>query len=216
MPRLDTVDQATGLPVRQPATIRDEKSAPGELVHIDTKKLGRIPDGGGHHRPWLCLPVSCRGQSLSVSLSEILTDERKETAAFWQRAYAFFSMLEVTVQALMTANGACYRSRLFNDTLNPEITHRFSIPYRHQTNGKLERFNRTLAQEWATQTPIFSNKVGLGILFLGINIVASLLLLIPFVGWAVYFLVLLPVWITSMAMALTTAKKWNRQHGIIS
>lgn len=59
-------------------------------------------------------------------------------------------------------------------------------------------------------------RVGLGITFLGINIVASLLWFIPFLGWILFFLVLLPVWITSMTMAFTTAKKWNRQHGIIS
>lgn len=59
-------------------------------------------------------------------------------------------------------------------------------------------------------------RVALGILFLEINIVASLLLLIPFLGWVLFFLVLLPVWIISMVMAFTTAKRWNRQHGIIS
>lgn len=59
-------------------------------------------------------------------------------------------------------------------------------------------------------------RVAFGILFLGINTVASLLLLIPFLGWVLFFLVLLPVWIISMVMAFTTAKRWNRQHGIIS
>lgn len=63
---------------------------------------------------------------------------------------------------------------------------------------------------------MMQGRVGLGILFLGINVVASLLLFIPFLGWILFFLVLLPVWIISMSMAFSTAKKWNRQHGIIS
>jgi len=63
---------------------------------------------------------------------------------------------------------------------------------------------------------MLQGRVGLGILFLGINVVTSLLLFIPFLGWVLFFLVLIPVWIISMAMAFSTAKKWNRQHGIIS
>lgn len=59
-------------------------------------------------------------------------------------------------------------------------------------------------------------RVGLGILFLGTNIVVSFLLFIPVLGWILFFLVMLPVWIISMAMAFSTAKNWNRQHGIIS
>lgn len=63
---------------------------------------------------------------------------------------------------------------------------------------------------------MLQGRVGLGIMFLGINVVTSLLLFIPFLGWVLFFLVLIPVWIISMAMAFSTAKKWNRQHGIIS
>jgi len=63
---------------------------------------------------------------------------------------------------------------------------------------------------------IVQGRVGLGLLFLGTNVVASLLLIIPILGWILFFLILLPVWIISMAMAFSTAKRWNRQHGIIS
>ena len=86
-----------------------------------------------------------------VVYSEILDDERKQTAAgFIQRANAFFKDLGITVQAVMTDNGACYRSRAFNQVLSAAgIKHRYTRPYRPQTNGKVERFNRTLAHEWA-------------------------------------------------------------------
>ena len=165
MPRLAWLDQATGLPVRKPTPIRYEKSRPGELVHVDIKKLGRIPDGGGHRK----LGVAGRknngygnkGRGFAylhhavddhsrLAYSEILTDERQETAAaFWQRAERFFTDAGISITAVMTDNGSCYRSRLFNETLGPNIKHRFTKPYRPQTNGKVERFNRTLAQEWA-------------------------------------------------------------------
>jgi transposase InsO family protein len=81
--------------------------------------------------------------------SEHLADERKETAAgFWRRAEAFFTAAGITVTAVMTDNGSCYRSRDFAAALGP-IQHRWTRPHRPQTNGKVERFNRTLATEWA-------------------------------------------------------------------
>src|SRR5699024_10195599 len=164
-PRLAHVDGAAGLPVRRPAPRRYEKASPGERVHVDSKKLGRIPDGGGHRK----LGVAGRtnngygntGRGYSylhhavddhsrLAYSEILADERQETATgFWQRAHAFFAQAGITVTAVMTDNGACYRSRLLNNTLGETIKHRYTRPYHPQTNGKVERFNRTLAQEWA-------------------------------------------------------------------
>ncbi len=85
-----------------------------------------------------------------LAYSEILGDERKETAAgFWSRANAYFNSHGVTVKQVLTDNGSCYRSHLFKQTLGPEITHKRTRPYRPQTNGKVERFNRTLNQEWA-------------------------------------------------------------------
>ena len=85
-----------------------------------------------------------------VAYSEILDDERKETAAgFWTRANAFFASLGVTVTAVMTDNGACYRSHAFADALGDGVKHKWTKPYRPQTNGKIERFHRTLADGWA-------------------------------------------------------------------
>ncbi|QEO08685.1 IS481 family transposase [Protaetiibacter larvae] len=175
MPRLVHVDQATGLPVRAPKPVRYEVAAPGELVHVDIKKLGRIPDGGGwrihgrgstqDRRAGSARDRAARrGASPSrgytflhhavddhsrLAYSEQLPDERKETAAgFWLRAAAFFAEHGITVTAVMTDNGSCYRSRAFAAALG-NIQHRWTRPYRPQTNGKVERFNRTLATEWA-------------------------------------------------------------------
>ncbi|WP_082574242.1 MULTISPECIES: IS481 family transposase [unclassified Nocardioides] len=176
MPLLAHLDQATGLPVRKPKPQRYEAAAPGELVHVDIKKLGRIPDGGGwwaHDRgsaqdrragaardkaARAGAPGS-RGYSFlhhavddysRLAYSEILTDEKKETAAeFWKRARAFFADAGIAVSAVMTDNGACYRSHAFAAALGEDVKHRRTRPYRPQTNGKVERFNRTLGAEWA-------------------------------------------------------------------
>jgi len=176
MPLLSHLDQATGLPVRKPRAVRYEKQTPGELVHVDIKKLGRIPDGGGwrihgrgSHQQRRTLQATKRvareggkpsrgyvylhhavDDHSRLAYSEILADERKETAAgFWERARAFFAAANIKVAAVMTDNGSCYRSRTFATALGPGVKHRFTRPYRPQTNGKVERFNRTLAQEWA-------------------------------------------------------------------
>lgn len=163
MPLLVNVDQATGLPVRRPKPIRYEVDRPGELVHVDIKKLGRIPDGGGHRflgrqagnrnnrkrgRGYAFLHHAVDDHS-RMAYSEILGDERKETAAaFWGRAHAFFTDLDIDVTAVLTDNGSCYRSGDFAEALGT-AKHRRTRPYRPQTNGKVERFNRTLATEWA-------------------------------------------------------------------
>lgn len=163
MPRLDHLDQASGLPVRRPAPARYEAARPGELVHVDVKKLGRIPDGGGHRfvgRIAGNRNNKKRGLGYSflhhavddysrIAYSEILGDERRETAAgFWERARAHFERAGIRVEAVMTDNGSCYRSHAFRDAL-AGAKHRRTRPYRPQTNGKVERFNRTLATEWA-------------------------------------------------------------------
>ncbi|SDZ47970.1 IS481 family transposase [Herbiconiux ginsengi] len=166
MPLLHHLDRATGLPVRRPAPVRYEKTQPGELIHMDIKKLGRIPDGGGHRmlgrqagarnndghgrngRGYAFLHHAIDDHS-RLAYSEIHTDERKETViGFWQRASVFFADAGIRVQAVMTDNGSAYRSRDLAAALGP-VRHQFTRPYRPQTNGKVERFNRTLATEWA-------------------------------------------------------------------
>jgi transposase InsO family protein len=162
VPLLGHLDQATGLPVRRPAPVRYERERPGDLVHVDVKKLGRIPDGGGHRTLGRQAGKRDRRRGMGHSFlhsaiddhsrlvySEILTDEKKETAAgFWARANAFYASHGITVLRVMTDNGSCYRSRLFNDALG-DAAHKYTRPYRPQTNGKIERFHRTLAAEWA-------------------------------------------------------------------
>jgi transposase InsO family protein len=175
--RLAWLDRPTGEPIR-----RYERDRPGELVHVDIKKLGNIPDGGG----WRivgrqagdgnrqattterknCKPVigysyihSAVDDHSRLAYSEVLTDERKETAAgFWQRANSFFAAHGITVERVLTDNGSCYKSRLFTQTLTTAgIAHKKIRPYRPQTNGKVERFNRTLLDEWAYLKPYTSN-----------------------------------------------------------
>ncbi|MFI8345744.1 IS481 family transposase, partial [Streptomyces sp. NPDC085639] len=175
--RLAWLDRPTGQPVR-----RYERARPGELVHVDIKKLGRIPDGGGHkvmdRRTAMDNKIATTDARKSskpvigysyvhsavddhsrLAYSEVLTDERKETAAgFWQRANAFFAAHGITVERVLTDNGSCYKSKLFTQTLTTAgISHKRTRPYRPQTNGKVERFNRTLLDEWAYQRPYLSN-----------------------------------------------------------
>ncbi|MCJ7826956.1 MAG: IS481 family transposase, partial [Demequinaceae bacterium] len=175
MPLLHHVDQATGLPVRRPRPVRYEKAHPGELIHVDIKKQGRIPNGGGHRtlgrqagkknntghgkpgRGYSFLHHAVDDHS-RLAYSEILDDEKKETAAaFWLRAYQFFTDAGITVTAMMTDNGACYRSRDFASALGT-VKHVWTRPYRPQTNGKVERFNRTLATEWAYAAPYLTDE----------------------------------------------------------
>lgn len=170
MPLLTHLDQATGLPVRKAKPARYEMTAPGQLVHVDIKKQGRIPDGGGHRmfgrrarphvrasRPGYAFLHHAVDDYSRLAYSEILDDERKETAAaFWHRANAFFTQAGITVTAVMTDNGPCYRSRDFAAALG-DIRHKWTKPYRPQTNGKVERFNRTLAAEWAYASTYLSD-----------------------------------------------------------
>ena len=168
--RLAHLDRATGRVVR-----RYEHPAPGDLVHVDIKKLGNIPDGGGHrvHGRPAGKANSQRSRSDTrkggkpqlgyaylhnavddhsrLAYTEILPDETKDSAtAFWTRAHAFFTNAGITVQRVLTDNGSCYRSHLWRDTLaQAGITHKRTRPYRPQTNGKVERYNRTMLDEWA-------------------------------------------------------------------
>lgn len=157
--RLRWLDRATGRVVR-----RYEHAAPGDLVHVDVKKLGRIPEGGGwkvhgrtvgnrhnkRSRPGYAYLHNAVDDHSRLAYTEILTDERKESAAgFWTRANAYFAACGITVTQVLTDNGACYRSRDFAAALGENITHKRTRPYRPQTNGKVERFNRTMLDEWA-------------------------------------------------------------------
>lgn len=124
---------------------------------------GALPRTGQLHSTRNRPPTQERGGSAftSASTTPLTTthpsgvlgdhdDERKETAAaFWRRGQRVLPELGVTVSAVMTDNGSCYRSRAFNEALTGAVKHRYTRPYRPQTNGKVERFNRTLAAEWA-------------------------------------------------------------------
>lgn len=162
VPLLGHIDLNTGVRVRKPKPVRYEHERPGDLIHVDVKKLGRIPDGGGHRTlgqakgkknktgVGYSFIHSAIDDNSRMVYSEILANERQETAAgFWERAEAFFASQGITVQRVLTDNGNCYRSRMFNDALGDDVKHRFTRPYRPQTNGKIERFHRTLAFEWA-------------------------------------------------------------------
>lgn len=158
--RLTWMDRPTGRVIR-----RMHQTRPGELVHMDVKKLGQIPPGGGwrahgrgqapqHHcrtRAGYTFIHSAIDGFSRVAYSEVLADETAITAvAFWARAVAFFAAHGITVEAVLTDNGSPYVSRAFGSACaEAGIRHRRTRPYRPQTNGKVERFNRTLLDEWA-------------------------------------------------------------------
>lgn len=168
--RLRDLD-TSGSDLREPV-VRYEWGRPGDMVHVDVKKLGRIPDGGGHrvhgrtsaqHRAaqraknkgtkvgYVFIHSAIDDRS-RLAYSEELLDERGTTAAaFWARAAKFFRRHGIRkIRRVLTDNGACYRSRAFAASLIASRTrHRRTRPYRPQTNGKIERFHRTLAREWA-------------------------------------------------------------------
>ncbi len=139
---------------------RYEKQHPGELVHLDIKKLGRIR-GVGHritgkrqHRSrgigWDFVHVAIDDAS-RWAYTEILADERQDTAAgFLERAVAFYARHGIQVQRILTDNGSCYRSRRFARMRRRlGLRHSFTRPYRPRTNGKAERLIQTLLREWA-------------------------------------------------------------------
>jgi transposase InsO family protein len=165
-PPLRFTDPATGIRIRgsRPTPVRYEHAAPGDLVHMDVKKLGRIPDGGGHRVHGRAVAQKIKKSATPgyaylhhaiddhsrLAYSEILADERKETVvAFWTRAVDWFAARGITVARVLTDNGSAYRSKLFAEALGSSIKHKRTRPYRPQTNGKVERFNRTLLEEWA-------------------------------------------------------------------
>jgi transposase InsO family protein len=172
--RLTHIDRATGEPIR-----RYEHEKAGDLIHVDVKKLGRVPDGGGwryvgrqqgeknrsatarrtgapkskYHQPLvgICYLHTVIDDHSRVAYVEAHDDETKETAAAVLRnAVAWFAERGVTVQRVLSDNGGAYRSYLWRDTCAElGIAAKRTRPYRPQTNGKVERFHRTLVEGWA-------------------------------------------------------------------
>ena len=172
--RLTHIDRVTGEPIR-----RYEHEHPGDLIHVDVKKLGRVPDGGGWRfvgrqqgytnravtvertgKPrnrWrnplvgTCYLHTVIDDHSRVAYVEAHDDETKETAAqVLRNAVAWFAERGVTITRVLSDNGSCYKSHLWRDTCaDLGITPKKTRPYRPQTNGKIERFHRTLAEGWA-------------------------------------------------------------------
>ena len=172
MNRLDRMDKVTG------QVIRYERQSPGELVHMDVKKFACVPAGGGwkiHGRQgtraqqWRdsrvhAAKTAARGSGRAgyayvhsviddhsrLAFSEVHDDETKTTVVgFWMRAVGFFADHGITIGQVLTDNGSAYRSQAFADITNAQgVEHLRTRPYRPQTNGKVERYQRTMRDEW--------------------------------------------------------------------
>jgi transposase InsO family protein len=148
---------------------RYERRHPGELLHVDVKKLGRIPAGRAGHRVhgqrrlqrsprkdgkrtvgWEFVHV-CVDDATRLAYVEVLADEKAATAVgFLRRAVAFYRRHGITAQRVMSDNGACYRSTIHAFACRAlGLRHLRTRPYRPRTNGKAERFIRTLLAGWA-------------------------------------------------------------------
>jgi transposase InsO family protein len=173
LPRLAVLDPITGEVIRasKVTAIRYERDRPGELVHMDVKKLGRIPDGGG----WKAYgraqrPASKPGPGYDyvhslvddhsrLAYSEALPDEKGPTcAAFLDRAIIYFAEHGITrIDQLMTDNAWAYRFSLREPCARHGIRQVFIRPHCPWQNGKVERLNRTLQTEWAYRQVFATN-----------------------------------------------------------
>jgi transposase InsO family protein len=176
LPRLAALDPMTGQVIRasKATAVRYERSRPGELVHMDVKKLARIPDGGGWRAHGRAAREQTRDRSVQIgydyvhslvddysrlAYSEILTDEKGTTcAAFLARAAAYFAAHGIDcIQRVMTDNAWAYQHSLKAVCAQLGARQRFIKPHCPWQNGKVERLNRTLATEWAYRQPFTSN-----------------------------------------------------------
>jgi transposase InsO family protein len=144
--------------------LRYQRERPGELLHLDIKKLGcfrhlghRVTGDRSWDSPgagWEFVHV-CIDDATRLAYVEVFEDEKGDSAArFLENAIAWFRRMGIRVQGAMTDNGACYRSRQFAAVCSRfRVRHIFTRPYRPQTNGKAERFIQTLLREWAYSRP---------------------------------------------------------------
>ena len=149
---------------------RYEREHPGELIHIDIKKLGRIDSighritgdrrgqsnrrGRGEGLGWEFVHV-CIDDASRIAFAEVMPDEKKESAiAFLKAALAYYQSLGVTVTCVMTDNGSCYKAFDFRDACRDlGLKHIRTRPYTPKTNGKAERFIQSALREWAYAQP---------------------------------------------------------------
>jgi transposase InsO family protein len=174
VPYLGDCDPITGqvIRARRMSPQRYEHPNPGDLVHVDVKKVGRIPDGGGWRVHGRSEQVKGRGigydyvhaavdDHTRLAYAEVLPDEKGvTTAAFLGRAAAWFADHGVIIKAILSDNAMNYRhSHAVAHLLNElGIKHRFIRPHCPWTNGKAERFNRTLQKEWAYRRAYRNNR----------------------------------------------------------
>jgi transposase InsO family protein len=140
---------------------RYERKRPGDLLHVDVKKLVRIERGAGHRltgkRTWQAKGAGwefvhvCVDDATRLAYVEVLPDEKGPTAAgFLRRAVEWFASMGIAVKGVMSDNGGCYRSRVHATACKElGLRHLLTQPYRPRTNGKAERFIQTLTHRWA-------------------------------------------------------------------
>jgi transposase InsO family protein len=176
LPRLAALDPLTGQVIRasKASTVRYEKSRPGELVHMDVKKIGRIPDGGGWRAHGRAAREATRDRGTKIGFdyvhslvddhsrlaySEIHPDEKGTTCAgFLARAAAHFAARGIArIEQVMTDNAWAYRWSLRAVCAELGARQVFIKPHCPWQNGKVERLNRTLLTEWAHRQVFYSN-----------------------------------------------------------